>query len=168
MMYEHECVFRIHTRKCSAGVVYTNAHGSLEVLAHSGFKWLKFTKNKFTWCNFTNFYIQISKFHIISVTAPSGAFKKFVKQSKALVWSVNFTIFSTQFLADYLPLSPTVYRGMALEFLVSMNSYFSALHSVMMGLLCGENYGSSFLFVFTAMPSWGQILSFPTVYILGQ
>ena len=50
---------RIHTRKCSAGVVYTNAHGSLEVLAHSGFKWLKSTNNKLTWYDFTDFSNQV-------------------------------------------------------------------------------------------------------------
>jgi hypothetical protein len=126
----------------------TRMHGSLEVLAslaHSEkqiyLMWfLEFSLIKFQ--KFTLFQFLVLAVEAISMISQFHEFFNVIFGSFFAIWPNCVAWHGVRVLT------------------VSMNSYFSALHSVMMGLLCGENHRSSFLFVFTAMPSWGQILSF--------
>ena len=78
--------------------------------AHCGFKWVKYARNKFTWCNFTSISKQYSadichfRFRFLCTSH-----SKLVKLLQTQVWPLNFTNFSNVIFGGFLQFVPNVW-----------------------------------------------------------
>ena len=81
----------------------------LVVASHSGSKWLKPAKNKFTQSDFTSFSIQIPAYsNSFRFRSLRVSYQKFVKSLQEQVWSVIFTNFLNLIFGGNFEFDPTV------------------------------------------------------------
>ena len=77
--------------------------------SHSGSKWLKPAKNKFTQSDFTSFSIQIPAYsNSFRFRSLRVSYQKFVKSLQEQVWSVIFTNFLNLIFGGNFEFDPTV------------------------------------------------------------